>query len=1468
MKAKLPYYLLFLTLFLNISFVFAQAIGAPTNLTAYVISKSDITLFWTDNSSNESGFVLEVSTDNVTWTVTRNPGANATGQSASGLTAGTLYYFRICAVVGGVNTAYSNVVSATTFANSGTAPAAPSGLTATASGSNVINLSWVDNSSNEINFEIQRSTDGTNYTLISTAGPNATTYSNTVAAGSTYYYRVRATNIYGSSSYTTAASVNMPAGSNLEDITNATNANISALYSGSGTETVSQFIDNNVTTKYLVNNPNNWIKLECPRTYVATKYTITSANDWMERDPSGWTFEGSMDGTTWTTLDVQSNITFASRTQTREFSFTNTAEHLYYRLTIPSTKGSPDMQMMEWQIWGVPGTVAPPSGAPTNFTATVASSNQINLNWTDNSNNESGFSIFRSEDGITYTLVTTVAANTTTYSDLNLSASTPFAYKVRAQNAGGFSAYAGPVFATTQTPVLPPDITDNAGGIITDQYGDVGGDNNLIDNSVNTRYYANYATTWIGFQAAASAVVTAYAIASSNDNSSHDLKNWTFEGSNNGTTWTILNTQSGVIFPNRQGTKTYTFSNTNAYTYYRLNVTSNNGASSGTAFAEWQIFGTGGGSPKTTAPTAPNSLVAKAVSGDQILVTWNDGSNETSYRIEWSTDGGTTWDYKNLVANSTKFIHHDLIDLTIYTYRLRAENPNGISAYIGPAKDTTLSDAFVDTWQEHWLEHNQLVTKVYSNESVAIYFDPDVKPQVNWMDQIVTTAWEYTKKTYGSFSSPKFHAIFHQDKYGGGNPSSYFDATRDYRNAICVGKNGDWTSSTDWDLDATIHEIGHIVEGGSKGVHNSPAFPLWGDSKWMEIYQYDLYTKVGWTAEATRWYNNCIGNTDSYPRAGTHWFKDWWIPIYTQYGGTDALNRFFTLLAIYFPQFNGEYSRNMNYGEFVHFWSGAACADLKAQATIAFGWPDSWEIQYRQAQIDFPFTYVCPNLAINNITKTYGDASFTIAATSNSTGKITYTITSGSKYATITSDGQVTIKGAGTVTIQAVQEAAAGFNIGTAQITLTINKASLKITADDKSKVYGSANPALTMSYSGFVYGETSAVLTSKPSISTAATATSNVGSYPIILSGGSADNYTISLVNATLTVTQATPTLTYTGASSGTQGETISLSATSNSTGLISYNVSNGTGAANVTGTTLNLTQAGTVSLTVTVAATTNYATYSIQVIITINALQNPNITFNNITKTYGDPDFSVTATSNSPGVITYSITSGAQYATITSGGLVSIKGAGMVVIQASQDASSGYSSGTQTANLTIGKSYAAGLTYTGPTSGKVGDILTMTAISSSTGTISYQVLSGGTGNATVSTDKLTLNSAGTVTIQIMVTEDPNYYSQIVTEEITINSITTGVTNGQASNSLFSVYPNPSNEVVNVQLNMNERCRGTIELCDINGKLLFIIASGQMEKQSLYTVPVNGLSAGTYIIKLNGDNGIAQQYVLFKTNH
>ncbi|HEX3187659.1 MAG TPA: galactose oxidase-like domain-containing protein [Pyrinomonadaceae bacterium] len=92
------------------------------------------------------------------------------------------------------------------------------------------------------------------------------------------------------------------------------------------------------------------------------------------------------------------------------------------------------------QITAVAAGPTPPS-APSNLTVTTISATRIDLKWTDTSNNEAGFKIERSPDGITFTEIATVGENATAYSNTGLTCNTFYQYRVRSFNTGGNSAF-------------------------------------------------------------------------------------------------------------------------------------------------------------------------------------------------------------------------------------------------------------------------------------------------------------------------------------------------------------------------------------------------------------------------------------------------------------------------------------------------------------------------------------------------------------------------------------------------------------------------------------------------------------------------------------------------------------------------------------------------------------------------------------------------------------------------------------------------------------------------------------------------------------------------------------------------------------------------------------------------------------------------------------------------------------------
>ena len=276
-------------------------------------------------------------------------------------------------------------------------PVAPSALALRLAGDTRFDLAWSDNSNNEEGFQIERRlSTSTVYTLVETIGPNFEVYSDiTVARDAKYFYRVRAFNNEGFSSYT-----------------NIVNGMTPPIAPGS----------------------------------LAAKPVSTKRIDLTWIDKSN----------TEESIEIERGLPSSPQTYARiatlgpnatAFSDTGLTQNTkyFYRLRASNSGGQSEYSA------AVNATTLPiPPNEPSRLAATTISSSQIALVWRDNSDNEDGFAIERKigETGV-YIQVALVGAEVRSFTSATLNPNTKYYYRVRAYNRGGESAFTKEVSATT-----------------------------------------------------------------------------------------------------------------------------------------------------------------------------------------------------------------------------------------------------------------------------------------------------------------------------------------------------------------------------------------------------------------------------------------------------------------------------------------------------------------------------------------------------------------------------------------------------------------------------------------------------------------------------------------------------------------------------------------------------------------------------------------------------------------------------------------------------------------------------------------------------------------------------------------------------------------------------------------------------------------------------------------------------------
>ena len=408
---------------------------APSNLAAMAVSTSEINLTWDDNASNETSYIIERSLSATTGfaEIAKLGPDLGSYTDLSGLSATTIYYYRINARNSAGDSDFSNIANAQTLA-AGTNPDPPTNLIATAISNSQINLSWSDNASNESGYVVQRSNStATGFSNIATLGPNITSYidSSGLSGSTTYYYRIYARNSIGNSAYSNTASAQ----------TQSTGSVPVAPTSLSATAVSPTEINLSWT-----DNADNESSYEVERSSSAT---------------TGFTIVGSLPVDT-TGFTDDSNLAESTT--------------YYYRIFAKNSLGNSAHSNTANAQTMTSGTLPEVPTAPTNLTATVGSSSRVDLTWIDNSDNETGFYVERSSTSSStdFSPIDDVAAGTTSYENSSLTSNTTYWYRVRAYNPDGHSPYSNIAAATTPlsgAPTLSGPATSEGSITLTWTYG-------------------------------------------------------------------------------------------------------------------------------------------------------------------------------------------------------------------------------------------------------------------------------------------------------------------------------------------------------------------------------------------------------------------------------------------------------------------------------------------------------------------------------------------------------------------------------------------------------------------------------------------------------------------------------------------------------------------------------------------------------------------------------------------------------------------------------------------------------------------------------------------------------------------------------------------------------------------------------------------------------------------------------------
>jgi len=441
----------------SMTFCFNGCTGvpAPSGLSTTAQSTSVIALGWTDNSPSEDGFTIERSSNGISWSSLTTVGANVTSYNNSGLSPAQTWFYRVQAFEAADVSAWSNTASATT---NDVPPATPSGFNATAASDSQINLNWVDQAGNEDGYRVEWSPNGTaSWTARPDLGANSTNYSHTGLTASTeYFYRVVAFNSAGDSGYSavTSATTNDPppfvdyfaqAQSTAEGSVSGGFSNTHA--NDGSVQSITEKQSNGKPSKRRSSLSHRWTFSVAP----GNSMTLT-ANAWSggSSDNDNFQFQYSTDGSTYTDAFLVSST--SSGNQQSMALPAGLSGTVYIRvIDTNNSQGNSalDTINIDYPVIRADNTPVTPPADPSALNASAIAYNQVDISWTDNANDETGYAVERAVSGGSFSPLATLAAGANSYSDSSVSELITYDYRLRAIKGATQSGFSNTASAST-----------------------------------------------------------------------------------------------------------------------------------------------------------------------------------------------------------------------------------------------------------------------------------------------------------------------------------------------------------------------------------------------------------------------------------------------------------------------------------------------------------------------------------------------------------------------------------------------------------------------------------------------------------------------------------------------------------------------------------------------------------------------------------------------------------------------------------------------------------------------------------------------------------------------------------------------------------------------------------------------------------------------------------------------------------